>query len=307
VSGLTALVALVLLLVPALAWLQYRWVGQVSEAERERMQRTLRTSAAQFATAFDGEVSRAVFGLQLEGAVMRDENWNSYAERYTNWAERAADVRLVREVLLVDAAPGRHAAPVDETAMRLRRWNNEQRAFEPAGWTPELEAMRPAFAEHFGEIKMLRMQGGGRFRREGALSFSVGDDYTLASPVTLFDFAEDHQSPPRLDVLGFALIRLDPQFVQGTLLPSLAARHFHGEDAASDYRVAVTHRRDPSHVIWESEAGAAAAIGRQADVDQPFMSPRPDQMFMITRNGGGNAQPWPRARGPYRRFRTAGP
>ena len=31
-SRVTVLVAVVLLLVPALAWLQYRWVGQVSEA-----------------------------------------------------------------------------------------------------------------------------------------------------------------------------------------------------------------------------------------------------------------------------------
>ena len=83
ISGVTALVAVVLLLVPALAWLQYRWVGQVSEAERERMQRTLRIAASQFATDFDTELSRAVVGLQVEGAIARDENWTSYAQRYT--------------------------------------------------------------------------------------------------------------------------------------------------------------------------------------------------------------------------------
>ena len=104
-SGVTALIAVVLLLVPAMAWLQYRWVGQVSEAERERMQRTLRTAAAQFATAFDSELARVVVGLQVEGAVVRDGNWPSYAERYTTWTERTSDPRLVREVLLVDAVP----------------------------------------------------------------------------------------------------------------------------------------------------------------------------------------------------------
>ena len=90
-SGVTALIAVVLLLVPAMAWLQYRWVGQVSEAERERMQRTLRTAAAQFATAFDSELARVVVGLQVEGAVVRDGNWPSYAERYTTWTERTSD------------------------------------------------------------------------------------------------------------------------------------------------------------------------------------------------------------------------
>ena len=160
VSGVTVLVAVVLLLVPALAWLQYRWVGQVSEAERERMQRTLRTAAAQFATAFDTELSRVVVGLQVEGAVARDENWASYAQRYTSWTERTADTRLVWEILLVDAAQdeerrrGRsrdrdeHSRDRDASRaprpeqLRVRRWSSDQRTFEPVGWTAELESFR---------------------------------------------------------------------------------------------------------------------------------------------------------------------
>jgi len=287
VSGVTALVVVVLLLVPALAWLQYRWVGQVSEAERERMQRTLRTSAVQFATAFDSELSRAVAGLQVEGAVARDENWTAYAQRYSTWTERAMDTRLVREVLLVDAGPGATGSTVDVSRLRLRRWNDEQMVFEPADWSGDLAAMRPALAEHLGEIRVMRTQGNGRFRREGSLAVITGDDHTVVTPVTLFDFPDDHKSPPRIEVRGFTLIRLDRDYVRDTLLPTLAARHFHGDDGAVDFRMAVTDREDPSKVIWESEPGAAAAIGGTPDVEQAFMSPRPDQMFMITRNGRG--------------------
>ena len=138
----------VLLLVPALAWLQYRWVGQVSEAERERMQRTLRTAATQFATDFDTELSRAVVGLQVEGAIARDENWTAYAQRYSAWTERAADPRLLREVLLVDTVRGadnkEHA--VKPEALRLRRWNNDQRSFEPE----RMEHGADAISQHAG-------------------------------------------------------------------------------------------------------------------------------------------------------------
>ncbi|MGE0463222.1 MAG: sensor histidine kinase [Vicinamibacterales bacterium] len=287
VSGVTALVVVVLLLVPALAWLQYRWVGQVSEAERERMQRTLRTSAVQFATAFDSELSRAVAGLQVEGAVARDENWTAYAQRYSTWTERAMDTRLVREVLLVDAGPGPTGSTVDPSRLRLRRWNDEQMVFEPADWNGDLATMRPALAEHLGEIRVMRAQGNGRFRREGSLTVITGDDHTIVVPVTLFDFPDDHKSPPRIEVRGFTLIRLDRAYVRDTLLPTLAARHFHGDDGTVDFRLAVTDREDPAKVIWESEPGAAAAIGGTPDVEQAFMSPRPDQMFMITRNGRG--------------------
>lgn len=43
-----------------LAVLQYRWIGQVSEADRDRLQRELRTALSRFAEDFDGEFDRLV-------------------------------------------------------------------------------------------------------------------------------------------------------------------------------------------------------------------------------------------------------
>ena len=106
VSTVTILVAIVMLLVPALAWMQYRWLGQLSEAERDRMQRTLRTAASQFATEFDGELSRTLISLQVEGPMLRDQNWAAYAQRYSQWVNTAPEPRLVRDVWLVDTLPG---------------------------------------------------------------------------------------------------------------------------------------------------------------------------------------------------------
>ena len=62
-------------------------------------QRTLRTAAAQFATEFDTELSRALVSLQVDGATIREENWTSYAQRYSAWTANATEPRLVREVL----------------------------------------------------------------------------------------------------------------------------------------------------------------------------------------------------------------
>ena len=47
-SGLTLLAGLLLLLMPVLALLQFRWVGQVSDAEQERMRRNVEIAAGQF-------------------------------------------------------------------------------------------------------------------------------------------------------------------------------------------------------------------------------------------------------------------
>ena len=87
--------------------------------------------------------------------------------------------------------------------------------------------------------------------------------------------------------MGFTLIRLDPAYVHETMLPTLIARHFQGDDGVAEFRIAVTDRSDTSKVIWESEPGAAAATAATPDVEQPFMSARPDQVFMFARNRDG--------------------
>src|SRR6478735_6992286 len=106
VSAVTLLVGIVMLLVPTLAFMQYQWLGQLSTAERERMQRTLRTAAAQFATEFDSELSRTLIGLQVDGQTIRNQDWGAYAQRYSAWANSASEPRLVRDVWLVDTQPG---------------------------------------------------------------------------------------------------------------------------------------------------------------------------------------------------------
>ena len=54
------------------AILQYQWVGQLSTAARERLQRNVRIAAAQFREAFDGEILRAVVSLQVGPATVRE-------------------------------------------------------------------------------------------------------------------------------------------------------------------------------------------------------------------------------------------
>ena len=307
VSAVTVLVGLVMLLVPALAYMQYQWLGQLSTAERERMQRTLRTAAAQFATEFDTELSRALVGLQVDGATIRDENWTGYAQRYSTWTNSASEPRLVREVLLVDTLPGTELPAIGSQAavpierLRVRRWNAQTLVFDAAEWTGDLVTIRASLATHFigFQIERTRSTGGpssggpGEHRRESSISLSLGDDNTLVAPVTLFELPDNRRGPPKITILGFTVVRLDPVVVRETLLASLAARHFHGDDEEVDYRVAVVHKNDVSSVVWESEPGVAERIAASPDVSQNFMGPRPDQMFVFARGGSGSLPPPP--------------
>ena len=296
VSAVSILVVLVMLLVPALAWMQYRWLGQLSEAERERMQRTLRTAAAQFATEFDTELSRTLISLQVDGAAIRDQNWTAYAQRYSAWATSAAEPRIVRDVWLVDTLPGTKlpaldsGTPVPADQLRIRRWNPQAMTFDAADWPDDLQKVRDSLAQRFIGFAIQRGRPtDNNQHREAAISITAGDDTTLISPVTLFELPDDHRGPPKISILGFTIVRLEPVVLRDTMLASLTARHFNTDDAEMDYRLAVVQRDDPSKLVWESEPGIADVVSSAPDVSQTFMGPRPDQMFIFARGMRGAA------------------
>jgi signal transduction histidine kinase len=299
ISPVTILVAIVMLLVPALAWMQYQWLGQLSEAERERMQRTLRTAAAQFANDFDNEMSRTLISLQVNGATLRDENWRAYAQNYSQWAGSTSDPRLVRDVWLVDTFPGttlpalggERQVPPDR--LRIRRWNTQSMVFEDEAWPADLTQWRGVLAARFIGVQMQRPRGGDGAHRDATVSLTLGDDTTLISPVTYLEFPEDHRGPPKIAILGFTIVRLDPAIIRDTLLATLAGKHFNASGSETNYRVAVMRREGSSGVVWESEPGAARLVAVKPDVAQSFMGPRPDQMVVFARGMRGAVPPPP--------------
>jgi len=305
VSPVTVLAGLVMLLVPALAWMQYQWLGQLSEAERERMQRTLRTAAAQFANEFDTELSRTLVSLQVDGQTIRDQNWTAYAQRYSAWATSATEPRLVRDVWLVDTLPGTTLPPLDgpgdvpADSLRIRRWNVQAMTFEASEWPADLDRLRVSLASRFIGFQMQRGRNSDpNAHREATVSVSLGDDTTLVSPVTLLEFRDDHRAPPKISILGFTIVRLDPAVIRETMLSTLTARHFSGGGSDAGYRVAVLHKDDSKKVIWESEPGAAALVAPKPDVAQPFMGPRPEQMLVFARGERNIRDPGPGTRDP---------
>ena len=150
VSGVTLLAAAVLILLPALAWLQYSWLDQIAVADRERRERTLRTAVSQLSLDFEGEVGKAISGLQIDSAMAEQKTWTDYASRYQAWAEAAMAPAIVKNVYFVDdpeprgdvksegahtarvEAGGRHVQAIDWPAdllqvQPLRSWRDDRR------------------------------------------------------------------------------------------------------------------------------------------------------------------------------------
>jgi signal transduction histidine kinase len=270
-SGLTLLTGALLVLLPALAILQYRWVGQVSEAERERMQRNLRNAALQFREAFDLEVARAVLSLQVGPVTARDGASEQYTDRYEAWVDTSEHPRLVSDIYVVDA---------DGPSLRIRKFDADTHMFAPTAWPAALAGRRLDFDRQLQDFETARP-----IDRRIALA---DDESIIITPL------RDLIGPGRPDgtrsasitpVFGFTVLQLDVRYMQDEILPSLARRYFLHQGGDS-YRVAVVSASDPARVLYRSDPDAPIDPAG-ADASQMFFGTRSGARLFFGRGGGG--------------------
>src|SRR5215208_1802524 len=99
-SLMLILIAALIALLPLLAVLQFRWLGEVSRAERECMQASLKTAVSNFSQDFDREMTRAYLSFQMDASALHDRDWNAYAKRYDAWLQASLYPQLVSAIFL---------------------------------------------------------------------------------------------------------------------------------------------------------------------------------------------------------------
>ncbi len=106
-SLFTILLAVGLLgLLVLLATLQYQWLGQISQAERERLERNLQTDTVRFAEDFNREMQNAYFNFQIDAKNWREKSWREFNERYKFWREKTAYSDLIKDFYFVELESG---------------------------------------------------------------------------------------------------------------------------------------------------------------------------------------------------------
>lgn len=267
-SALTVLTSALLVLLPALAVLQYRWVGQVSDAERERMERNLRVAASQFREAFEIEIVRAVNGLRANVTTVNEDAWNRFADRYATWSATAVHPGIVEAVFLVDA---------DGDAVRLRRWRQETQSFDPVPWPAALLPWRPLFDQALAAFNTRQPFGRMPFPE---------DDSLIVAP--LLNTGSRLPGPPQAGggVFGFTVVQLDLRHVRDEVLPALMERHFANTNG-DRYRVAVVNASNPSEVVYLSDPAAPITLGQADDVVPLYAAFRDPLAFLRGPGGRG--------------------
>jgi signal transduction histidine kinase len=192
-ATILAAVALAILL-PLLAVLQYRWIGEVSQAERER----LRAAPERFAEDFDRELTRAFLsfqpGLRSGG---QDDRRAELVQQARRWRAGAPLPQLLRAVYVAERTEGANGG------LALSRLDPAGERFVPVPWPPELAPVEKRLAA--GPVPPLD-----------------GEAAVLVVPWR-------HQrpgEPPAAGERGAVLLELDRGFIARSFLPDLAERWF---------------------------------------------------------------------------------
>ena len=218
-----------------LAVLQYRWSGQVSEAERERMQANLNTAISQFRSEFSFELQRICFAFQFDPMDLPGKEWPRYAQRYDNWLLTAPDARLVANIYIWDLEA--------EPTSHLLQLNPATRRFEPIPWPSSLEIVRNG--RHFASPPRMPPE----FRP---------NSWMMIEQIPLLFLPLLHFSPaagppgrsPRF--IGYFMIELNPAVLRRELLPELARRYFGGEQG-SVYQIAIVSEAGENRILYQSD------------------------------------------------------
>jgi signal transduction histidine kinase len=289
-------------LVGALATFQYRWLGQVSEAEREQLSRSLTQRAREFTEDFDRELTRLYFALQLSRQSVADQSWATFAEAYDTWRRSARHPQVVRGIYLADWA---------EHGIVLRPYDEGGRRFADvplAGWPDDLEPLRQRYLLdappiHLpgpppAAVRQPAPPGSGTLQVVTmAVSSFAPDVPALVIPVVTQSGSGAVATPmvaPAGQVQSSAVFRwidarrsavvvhLDDTYLSETVLPALAARHFPA-DGGDAYRLAVTGPSGEVKYQRGFATGAAADVA-QADVSMALFTLRADLVPDVLRH-----------------------
>jgi hypothetical protein len=149
-----ALVALLVLL----AVLQYQWLGQISESERQTMQTNLRARARGLQEEFNQEIDRACLRVRMDADDQRKDDGRELSERFEKWKATATYPGLVKNRFLAkaDREGEINLLRFDETSIRFSQveWPSTfadlRRRFEPKATvvTSESERSLGVMVEH---------------------------------------------------------------------------------------------------------------------------------------------------------------
>jgi Osmosensitive K+ channel histidine kinase len=273
------LVCLMVALLGLLATLQYRWLGQVSRGERERMQASLRVGAAHFSQDFNREITRVFLSFQMDSEMLRDKDSGEFAARVEKWNTSSPYPRLVGDLYVLETDEAKQ--------LRLSRFNPAEKKFATSEWPTEFASLRPRLESNFRE----HISNESESLTEISLEPVAPDVPALISPILAAPkvvITEDSKiqltpkervpyMPENSAFAGYVIIKLNLEAIKKELIPTLAQRYFSIGDG-TEYQLSVINLRAPEKPIYQSAQMQPQGRTSAGDATARLMVIEPDQL-----------------------------
>jgi signal transduction histidine kinase len=273
--------AVMLLLLPLLALLQYKWQGELSASSSEQMKTHLQSVATRFAQEFDQEITRTyVAFMPFQEIMMREEKTNPYVSSYNRWSKSTSYPGLVKSVFL--------ALTDDRMHLHLHELDREARKFEARDWPQTMTSLRQQLEEAARNPFALGPTAPDRTEPPSQRQLLDGEQPAMVMMLVEGPLRVRRDFPLRPPLVGFAIVVLDLPYIQQEILPSMIKRHFLSDDG-SNYDITIVSSKDQKRLIYQSVsiAGMAAGSSRSAtanaDASAHLFSLRPDELRFILR------------------------
>lgn len=246
---LPAVVASLTILLVVLAVLQYRWIGEIGQAERERLRAGLEAAAERAAGEVDREITRVWLAFQPnpgEDAAARREGLR---RQLLAWRRTGPLPGLVTEVLVPVRAAGE--------APTLERLDPASGRFIPVPWPDDLrrlkewllrlpQEMSPPPAPPIGPVE-------------------------AGAPALIVPLVRPEPGGPLFEPRSLAVLRLDRRILVEELIAEVMERQLGLSSEVSVLRVSVLA---PSGPVWLSDPSLPASSYLPAEVERPLLGLR---------------------------------
>ena len=261
-SFLSSLVVVALFaLCVILGGLQFRWIAEVSIADRERLRRSLDASLRRVSQDFNAEIAAAVRGL-LPGNPQPNAGGTeaALAERYQEWSKVDDHKRVFDRIAVV---------VVHNEKALFRNLNLQTGVFESVTWPAEWQSIKTRI----------------EFRPDPRSNRPPADlpsqDIGLVFDLPLFGMLPpEPQGLPARREGAWLILEFTRDYARDVILPEVLQRHL-GAGAKLDYQAEVLTRTSPPMLIYQSDSAhpvdtaTADSTVNLFDLGFPQLFPRP--------------------------------
>lgn len=261
-----AIVAVLVLVLVSLTYLQYKWAKQVSAATRAHVTADLRKSILGWHLDLFRSLAGAPVALRLNAEPEEYQDRKAYADRYQEWRARASYPHIISNIYIWDVNEKRHAP--------MLRLNAATGSFEPVPWPEKFDSLRRRLQRASSSLELAiagssspeeffadHPQQDRPFETGGYTDDSLGG-WVFDPRIPAIFHPVAHEMPragnkqPREPLSAdWVVIEYDPEFLGKQVLPELARRYFAGRDGL-EYQLRVISGLNPSSLIYSSDPSA---------------------------------------------------